>query len=97
MIETFTVENVKCEGCANTLKKALLKEFGEVTVNLEKEPREITLFITKEQKEPLQLALRKLGYPLTSDTLSSFQTMGTTAKSFLSCAIGKIDQKREEK
>ena len=43
MKQTFQVKNVKCGGCAGTLKKALLEEFGEVEVNLEVEPREITL------------------------------------------------------
>ncbi|CAA6811100.1 MAG: Unknown protein, partial [uncultured Sulfurovum sp.] len=32
--------------------------------------------------------------PLTSDNLNSFQTVGTTAKSFVSCAIGKMDEKK---
>jgi copper chaperone CopZ len=39
MKQTFEVTNVKCEGCANTLKTALKEKFGEVTVNLEVEPR----------------------------------------------------------
>ena len=42
MKQTFEVQNVKCGGCANTLKKALKDDFGDVEVNLEKEPREIT-------------------------------------------------------
>jgi copper chaperone CopZ len=40
MKQTFKVENVKCGGCANTLKKKLLNRFGEVEVNLEVTPRE---------------------------------------------------------
>ncbi len=91
MKQTFEVKNVKCGGCAGTLKKSLLEEFGEVEVNLEVEPREITLEIEEGQMEALKLKLRSLGYPLTTDELSTFQTVGTTAKSFVSCAIGKID------
>ena len=90
MKETFQVKNVKCGGCAGTLKKALLHEFGEVEVNLEIEPREITLDIADEKKELLKLKLRSLGYPLVDDELNAFQTVSTTAKSFVSCAIGKI-------
>ena len=91
MKQTFEVKNVKCGGCAGTLKKSLLEEFGEVEVNLEVEPRQISLKIEEEQMEALKLKLRSLGYPLTTDELTTFQEVGTTAKSFVSCAIGKMD------
>ncbi len=90
MKQSFEVHNVKCGGCANTLKKALKEEFGEVEVDLEKEPRVITLEIADEQQETLKLKLRSLGYPLVSDELSGFEKVTTTAKSFVSCAIGKM-------
>ena len=92
MKQTFQVKNVKCDGCAGTLTKALAQDFGEVEVNLELEPREITLELKEGQEETLKLKLRSLGYPLLSDELSTFQTVGTTAKSFVSCAIGKMDK-----
>jgi len=91
MKKTFEVKNVKCGGCANTLKKSLLEEFGEVFVDLEVEPRKITLEMNGKEEENLKLKLRKLGYPLLSDELSAFSTVSTTAKSFVSCAIGKMD------
>lgn len=93
MKKTLQVLHVKCGGCAGTLKKELLKDFGEVEVNLEVEPREITLDVKDEDLEKLKLQLRHLGYPLVTDELSKFQTVTTTAKSFVSCAIGKMDQK----
>jgi len=92
MKKVFQVLNVKCGGCANTLKKGLQEDFGEVEVNLELEPREITLEVKDEDLEKLKLKLRSLGYPLTTDELSKFQTVTTTAKSFVSCAIGKINE-----
>ncbi len=91
MKQTFEVLNVKCGGCANTLTKALKEEFGEVEVNLEVTPRKITLELENDQKENLKLKLRSLGYPLVDDELSSFQKATTTAKSFVSCAIGKMN------
>ena len=91
MKETFEVLNVKCGGCANTLIKSLKEEFGDVEVNLELHPRQITLDIEDSKKEALKLKLRSLGYPLTSDELSGFEKATTTAKSFISCAIGKIN------
>ena len=91
MKETFEVLNVKCGGCANTLIKSLKEEFGDVEVNLELHPRQITLDIEDSKKEALKLKLRSLGYPLTSDELSGFEKATTTAKSFISCAIGKMN------
>lgn len=91
MKQTFEVLNVKCGGCASTLTKSLKDEFGEVEVNLEVHPRQITLELQDEQKEALKLKLRSLGYPLSDDELSGFQKATTTAKSFVSCAIGKMN------
>ena len=91
MKQTFEVLNVKCGGCANTLIKSLKEEFGDVEVNLDLHPRQITLDIEDSKKEALKLKLRSLGYPLTNDELSGFEKATTTAKSFVSCAIGKFD------
>lgn len=91
MKETFEVYNVKCGGCANTLINSLKDEFGEVEVNLDVNPRKITLNIEDEKKESLKLKLRALGYPLTSDELSGLDKATTTAKSFVSCAVGKFN------
>jgi copper chaperone CopZ len=55
MKQTFEVLNVKCGGCANTLIKSLKEEFGDVEVNLELHPRQITLDIEDSKKEALKL------------------------------------------
>lgn len=91
MTKTLEVYNVKCGGCANTLTTALKDEFGEVTVDLEVNPRKITLDIDESRMEELTTKLRGLGYPLTTDELSSFEKATTTAKSFVSCAVGKFN------
>ncbi|MEA3498477.1 MAG: heavy-metal-associated domain-containing protein [Campylobacterota bacterium] len=91
MKQIFEVQNVKCGGCANTLKKALKEEYGDVEVDLEKTPREITIYSNNIDLEVLKLKLRTLGYPLVDDELSTFQTINTKAKSFVSCAIGKME------
>ena len=90
MVKTFEVQNVKCGGCANTLKKSLLEQFGAVEVDLEVTPRKITLDIEPEEEAALKLALRRIGYPLVGDELGTFATIETKAKSFVSCAIGKM-------
>jgi len=91
MIQSFEVLNVKCGGCANTLKSDLEKKYGSVEVNLDVEPRVITLDIQEHQLEDLTKELRSLGYPLTTDKLSSFQSVTTKATSYVSCAVGKFN------
>jgi copper chaperone CopZ len=91
MIQTFKVINVKCGGCAGTLKSKLLEEFGEVEVNLEKEPREITLDIEENNISKLGEALKKLGYPFASEKMGFVDGTSAKAKSFVSCAIGKMN------
>ncbi len=90
--KSFEVLNVKCSGCANTLKKALKDDFGEVEVDLEVTPRKITLDMSDEKMEEFKEKLRSLGYPLSTDELSGLEKVSTTAKSFISCAIGKMSE-----
>jgi len=90
MKQTFEVINVKCGGCANTLTTKLADEFGEVEVNLEVEPRQITLVIEEANVPSLREKLKKLGYPMNDEDLTTIEGFSTTAKSFVSCAVGKM-------
>jgi len=91
MKQTFEVINVKCGGCANTLKTALKEEFGEIEVNLEVEPRQITLDIEESAVPSLRAKLKSLGYPMSDEDLTAMEGFSTTAKSFVSCAVGKMN------
>ncbi len=94
MRQTFEVQNVKCEGCAATLKKKLSPQFGEVEVDLSSFPRKITLDIEESQLEALAQALRSLGYPLAAEELGTMENAEAKLKSFVSCAVGKFDTKK---
>jgi len=89
--QTFKVQNVKCSGCANTLTTKLADEFGEIEVDLEVMPREITLEIEETKISDLRKALRSLGYPMEDEDLGFVQNSAAQAKSFVSCAIGKFE------
>ena len=58
MQQSFEVFNVKCGGCASTLKSKLAKEFGEIEVNLNVLPRKITLDMENKDVNKLSKALR---------------------------------------
>ena len=84
---TINILNLKCNGCASTIKKGLLSIEGvnEVEVTLENSEIKInevsdTLFTTIKEK------LSKMGYPEVGDA----NTMMHKAKSFVSCATGKM-------
>ncbi len=91
MKTTIKVQNVKCSGCASTLKSKLKDEFGEIEVNLELMPREITLDIEEEKLESLHEALKGLGYPVAGESFGFIEDTSMKAKSFVSCAVGKVD------
>jgi len=89
--QTFKVQNVKCGGCANTLTTKLADAFGEIEVNLEVMPREITLEIEDTKIPTLSEALKSLGYPMTDEQLGFVENTTAQAKSFVSCAVGKFE------
>jgi copper chaperone CopZ len=91
MKQTFEIFNVKCAGCASTLKSKLYKEFGEIEINLNVLPRKITLNIDDKEVTKLSKALRTLGYPFATEEMSFMDSTSVKAKSFVSCAIGKMN------
>lgn len=92
---TYSVLNIKCGGCANTVKKALAETYGEVEVNLDVEPRQVTLQKDANFDESaFRKTMKSLGYPLVDEKLGAFEAVGTKAKSFVSCAIGKMDENK---
>jgi copper chaperone CopZ len=86
MKHTHAIQNIRCGGCANTIKKELSKIFDSVEIDIESK------IVTVEAKNEQDIqngaeALKKLGYPLLGEE-SGFVDK---AKSFVSCAIGKFD------
>jgi copper chaperone len=95
MLREFEVDNIKCEGCATTVKNGLRAQFGEVEVDLSCTPRIVRVSVEEEADvEALRSTLRKMGYPLTSDELGMLEHASAKAKSFFSCAVGKIENSR---
>lgn len=93
MLKTYEVANIRCGGCANTITKALGEAgFSEIDVDLSCEPRKVTVNIIDEANETLfKTTLRKLGYPLNTEKGNFSEDVVLKAKSFVSCAVGKIN------
>jgi len=93
MISVFEVANIRCSGCANTITSSLKDAgFEQVSVDLSCEPRKVTAQIADEaQLAHFKATLRSLGYPLATDERGFTEDTILKAKSFVSCAIGKIN------
>lgn len=85
MTHLIEVENIKCGGCANSIKTALLKIKQVESVKVDKETETITVTGTADVIE-IKAKLNALGYPEKGNN-STLKQM----KSFVSCAIGKIN------
>ena len=98
MKKTYEVSNIRCEGCANAIKKALSEHFGNsIEINLEVVPRKVTVELSSLSDEEIFIAtLRKLGYPLIDDEISNVESAVMKGKSFVSCAIGKLNPTKEK-
>ncbi|MDG1039818.1 MAG: heavy-metal-associated domain-containing protein [Polaribacter sp.] len=80
------IENLKCGGCAATIKKGILSVNGvsDIAVNVDDSFVEITS--DTENIDAVKEKLSKMGYPEVGDK----NTVLHKAKSFVSCATGKM-------
>lgn len=85
---SITVQNLKCGGCAHSITNKLenIAEISNVVVNVS----ESSVAFGYHQDETVAVVkdiLKQLGYPEEGTTNS----LGSKAKSYVSCAIGKMN------
>ncbi|WP_233861282.1 heavy-metal-associated domain-containing protein [Tenacibaculum piscium] len=88
MTQEIYIENLKCGGCANTIINGLTAIQGVNEVKVDVEKSLVTLNATEESLILSKEKLAKLGYP----EVGSENTVLHKAKSFVSCAVGKINK-----
>lgn len=87
---SINILNLKCNGCANTIRKGLLSIEGINKVEVSLENSEIKINKVSENIfTKVKEKLASMGYPEVGDT----NTLLHKAKSFVSCASGRIDTK----
>lgn len=84
MTHQIEVENIKCGGCINSIRNALLKMEGVKNVTVDKDIEKITIE-SSGTKDLYLAALSILGYPEKGKN-----TILKKAKSYVSCAVGKM-------
>jgi copper chaperone len=92
----ITIENLKCEGCAGSIKKGLysFKEVVGVNVDLERETVEVT-FTETLALDRIREKLASMGYPEKGST-AGLTKLAASAKSYVSCAIGKFSKDQQD-
>ncbi len=87
MKTTLYIQNLKCVGCANTIIKNVssIDAVTEVSVNVEENSVSFD-YPTEEKLIEVKEKLKVLGYPEDGEANS----LGSKAKSYVSCAIGKM-------
>lgn len=87
----FDVENIKCGGCAGTIQKKLMEDdrISHVGVNIEQGVVIIDAGI--DASEDWRNQLLNMGYP-EKGSAEGLVAAKAKAKSFVSCAVGRVDQ-----
>jgi copper chaperone CopZ len=89
MIRTIQIQNLKCGGCANTIITQLSKLNGITDIEVNNNTNEVSFNFTSEAKFEIVIKkLSDLGYPIEGD----INSLPKKAKSFVSCAIGRISK-----
>ncbi len=92
MSTIIEIVNLKCNGRVNTVKKGVLSIEGVDTVEVDLDASKV-IVATEDQLliDEVKAKLSKMGYPEVGDA----NTMIHKAKSFVSCATGKMSSETE--
>ena len=88
------VENIKCDGCANHIRKQLSTHMSVTCVDIDINEGLVNVSVaenetTKGLRAQLVAQLLKMGYPETG-SVEGLKAVSAKAKSFVSCAVGRL-------
>ena len=87
MTTTLEIQNLKCGGCAHTIITKLNSLDGIKNVSVDTDSNTVSFENeSATEVDSAILLLSKLGYPVDGDVNS----IGKKAKSFVSCAVGRM-------
>ncbi len=65
MKKLYRANNIACGSCSNLIKASLEEEFGEITIDLNKEPKEVSVEIKDETQETkFKEEMKELGFEI---------------------------------
>ncbi len=91
MQQFIDVENIKCGGCAHSIVSKLSALNGVESVQVDVENGRVSFSAEPLLKDQVKAVLLGLGYP-EAGSVEGMKAVGAKAKSFVSCAIGKVSK-----
>jgi len=91
----IAVENIKCGGCASSIRKGLLENPQVSSVEVDVETGQVQIEGEESARGEIVARLARLGYPEVG-SVEGMQAAAAKAKSFVSCAIGRIENAGKE-
>lgn len=85
------VENIKCGGCASSIRKGLLALDGVRGVEVDIEAGAVEVEADTALRTDVAGKLAAMGYPETG-SVQGLRSAGAKAKSFVSCAVGRMNK-----
>lgn len=89
MTYEISVENIKCGGCAGTITRRLNELDAVSDCQVDVESGVVSITGDESSKIEITQLLLKLGYP-ECGTADGLKAAKAKAKSFVSCAVGKM-------
>lgn len=90
MSYSIEVENIKCNGCATSIRNKLSEDSRVNAVEVDVASGRVTLDAEESARGELTAVLAGMGYPETG-SVEGLKAAASKAKSFVSCAVGRID------
>ena len=84
-------ENIKCGGCASTIRSRLNKINSVSDVVIDVERGRVSLTADDGLRDQIVDTLSSAGYP-EKGSVEGIKATSAKVKSFVSCAVGKINQ-----
>ncbi|MFO8152827.1 heavy-metal-associated domain-containing protein [Thioalkalivibrio sp.] len=85
------VENIKCGGCAGSIRKGLAALEGVDAVEVDIEGGVVEVEAADERRDEIMRKLASMGYPATG-SVQGLKSAGAKARSYVSCAVGRMDK-----
>lgn len=85
--EAIIIANLKCGGCATTIKKSLFELEGVEEVSVDNNNDSVTVTYEENSRDAIINKLHSLGYPEATEKNGLLLKL----KSYSSCMVGKIN------
>ena len=83
------VENIKCGGCEKSIVKGLSAIDGLSNIVIDRDLQMVSVTADESQRDAIAAKLKSMGYP-EYGSVSGLDAGLSNAKSFVSCAIGRV-------